>query len=81
MITILARGRALFASLVLAFLSPCAIAAAETSRTSSTDHAPAGDPNLGMLIILGGIGFFIILAWIFSRMGDDGNRGPDRTLL
>lgn len=81
MITILARGRALFAAIFLMFVAPCAIAAAEPSRTSSPDRAPAGDPALGMLIILGGIGFFIILAWIFSRMGDDGGRGPDRTLL
>lgn len=80
MLTIIARGRSLVA-LSVALLALFAVAAAEQPETPASTRAPAGDPTLGMIIILGAIVFFIILAWIFSRMGDDGGRGPDRTLL
>ena len=81
MVALIARGRSLLSALSVALLTPCAFAAADPSRSPRSDRAPAGDPMMGMLIILGGIAFFIVLAWIFSRMGDDGGRGPDRTLL
>jgi hypothetical protein len=81
MLTILARSRALVTTMLVALLVPCLSAAAEQSQTPDANRAPAGDPMLGMVIILGAIAFFIVLAWIFSRMGDDGGRGPDRTLL
>ena len=39
-------------------------------------------PELGVLIILGVLGLLVLVAWVFSRVGDDGRRGPaDRTLL
>jgi len=81
MLTILARSRALVAALLVALLVPCLSAATEQTQTPASSRAPAGDPTRGMVIILGAIAFFIFLAWIFSRMGDDGGRGPDRTLL
>ena len=81
MMTILARGRTLLAALVLALLAPYALATTKPTQSTGSARTPAGDPELGLLIILGAIGFFILVAWIFSRTGDDGGRGPDRTLL
>ena len=81
MLSVIVRTRARFAALMLALLGPCIGAAAGQPPAPASDRGAAGDPMLGMLIILGAIGFFILLAWIFSRMGDDGGHGPDRTLL
>ena len=80
MLALIVRSRSLVAVLLLALLVPYTFAAQATEPTAG-NRSPAGNPDLGILIILGAIGFFIFLAWIFSRMGDDGGRGPDRTLL
>ena len=95
MFTLITWGRILFAALALAAFSPSisaqhssaqagrptAQAPSRTRTTEAGDQPRSGDPDLGMLIIVGAIGFFILVAWIFSRTGDDGGRGPDRTLL
>jgi hypothetical protein len=87
MFTLITWGRILLASLALAVFTPYMPAQSNrspaTTRQSepATEATPAGDPEFGMLIIVGAIGFFILVAWIFSRTGDDGGRGPDRTLL
>lgn len=69
------------AALVAALAGSFALAMPKGEREPMPHRAPAGDPMLGMLIILGGIVFFILLAWVFSRMGDDGGKGPDHTIL
>jgi hypothetical protein len=83
-------GRILLAALALTTLNPCAFATGRSSTSRTTEPTyetttepppPAGDPNLGILIIVGVVAFLILVAWIFSRTGDDGGRGPDRTLL
>ena len=95
MSTLITWGRILLASLALAAFTPYISAQtgrsttqtqtstpARTRTTEATAEQPrAGDPDLGMVIIVGCIGFFVLVAWIFSRTGDDGSRGPDRTLL
>lgn len=82
MLRVIAWVRAILALLVLAFLVPAAYAkTTKPSPSTDSDRVPSGDPDLGLLIIVGAIGFFILVAWIFSRTGDDGGRGPDRTLL
>ena len=79
MLTLILRGRALVAALIPVLLAPALLAATEASPHSEAGRAPAGNPELGMLIILGAIGFFILLAWIFARMGD-GGKSADNTL-
>jgi hypothetical protein len=89
MSTLTTWGRILLAALALTTFTPCALAIgrSSSSRTTEPDHTttepnpPAGDPNLGILIIIGIVAFLILVAWIFSRTGNDGNRGPDHTLL
>ena len=71
-------ARSLLVALVLAIASPYALAQS-TSRSST--QGSAGDSDLGLLIILGVIAFFVVLAWLISRMGDDGGRGPDHDIL
>lgn len=80
---VFARARAAFAAAVFALLVPGLYAQSERPAGMATDPAPppAGDFDLGLLIIIGAIGFFILVAWLFSRTGDDGGRGPDRNLL
>ena len=74
-------SRFLLAALVMALAGSFARAMPEREPEPMPNRAPAGDPMVGMLIILGGIVFFILLAWVFSRMGDDGGKGPDHTML
>jgi hypothetical protein len=82
MSTLITWGRILFAALALTALMPCARALGQSSETQTpTTNPPAGDPAFGVLIIVGIIGLLVVVAWIFSRTGDDGGRGPDRTLL
>lgn len=93
MFTLITWGRILLASLALAAFTPYVFAQTKQPPTQSSvparkqttetasEQARAGDPDLGMVIIVGCIGFFILVAWVFSRIGDDGGRGPDRTLL
>jgi flagellar biogenesis protein FliO len=70
--------RHLLVALALAMASPSALA---QSTSRSTQEGRAGDSDLGLLIILGVIAFFVVLAWLISRMGDDGGRGPDHNIL
>ena len=70
--------RHLLVALALAIASPYALA---QSTSRGTQEGRAGDSDLGLLIILGVITFFVVLAWLISRMGDDGGRGPDHNIL
>jgi hypothetical protein len=80
MVKVLADVRYLVAALALA-LVPAIALAQSTSRTSATDSGAAGDSDFGLLLIVGLIGFVVVVAWLISRMGDDGGRGPDHTML
>jgi hypothetical protein len=41
---------------------------------------PKGNPILGVLLILGVVGLFIVIAWLFSRIGEKDVRRSDGTL-
>jgi uncharacterized membrane protein YphA (DoxX/SURF4 family) len=82
-ISLAANVRSLFTALFLA-LYTTSFAFAQTARSNTNggaDANPAGDADFGLLIILGLIGLFILVAWLISRMGDDGGRGGDHTML
>lgn len=78
-----AIGRIAFAALALALFAPGLYAQSERAgeKRPAGPRAEAGNPEIGLFIIVGAIGFFILVAWLFSRTMDDGGRGPDRTLL
>jgi hypothetical protein len=54
----------------------------EVSRgnTPREEHERAGSPELGVLIIIGVVGFLIFIAWVFSRVGEGGSRHSDGTM-
>lgn len=47
----------------------------------AADHAPTGDPVLGVIIILGVIGMLIFFAWLFSRIGGDESQSSDKSIV
>jgi hypothetical protein len=70
------------------------LAFAQTRSTSTTgqrpgatapvpmdDSGPAGNPQMGLLIIAGIIGFLILVAWLLTRVSEEGRQGDDRSLL
>lgn len=67
--------RAVLAALVLAVFAPAADATRTTAtrlaETAAEDRPAAGSPEFGLLIILGAVGFLILVAWLFARVGDD----------
>ena len=88
MSNIIAWGRALLAALLLGLFIPAADAGPQstatgdrtvtTTRTAEDEGAgpvkpPAGSPELGMLIIIGAVGFLVVVAWLFSRAGESGS--------
>jgi hypothetical protein len=83
MFTIITRMRMLLAGLVLAFSATAAMAnasAATRAETPAADKQPAGSPEMGVLIVIGVVGFLVLLAWIVSRIGDD-SRSGDTSLI
>jgi hypothetical protein len=48
---------------------------------SIEETAPAGNPQLGMFIIAGIIGFLILVAWLLTRVSEESHQGDDRSLL
>ena len=77
-------NRFLSAAFALVATAPYTLAGrgAATAASDVADRPPAGDPELGLIIIVGIVGFLILVAWVFSRVGDDNaSRGTDRTLL
>jgi hypothetical protein len=44
---------------------------------SRADREPAGNPILGVFIIAGVVGFLVLLAWLFSRVGEGNGRNSD----
>jgi hypothetical protein len=79
MVKVIADVRYIVAALFLA-LAPAIALAQSTGRTGAADSG-AGDSDFGLLIIVGVIGLIVLVAWLISRMGDDGGRGPDHTML
>jgi hypothetical protein len=84
-------GRSLLLALSLLVIAPEAFAARHTSRSPTTDvsrtdspytaeRQPAGSPEFGVIIIVGIVGFVVLLAWIFSRVGEGNSRAGDNTL-
>jgi hypothetical protein len=51
-----------------------------TTVDTSQPHEPAGSPEIGILIIIGLIGLLIVVAWLFSRIGEKGSHQSDGTL-
>ena len=77
MLRVIDRVRSVLVMLVLATLAPYALArTTKPSPSTDSNRTPAGDPIWGFSSSSALIGFFILVAWIFSRMGDDGGRGP-----
>ncbi|MBA4186678.1 MAG: hypothetical protein C0467_01535 [Planctomycetaceae bacterium] len=96
MFTVLSWTRALFAILALAaFTLPVAAAPQTTSplgRTTEASRAathhgvpepnpPAGSPELGILLIIGVIGFLIFMTWLLSRVSDDSSPPSDGSII
>ncbi|MFO0822404.1 MAG: hypothetical protein U0792_04685 [Gemmataceae bacterium] len=49
---------------------------------SAEEHHPAGSPELGILMIIGVVVFLILMAWLFSRVGGEGEpKAPDGSII
>ena len=94
MFTVIKWGRGLLAALLLAVFTATATADARSSgHTPSSvptrslptgpaaEHTPSGNPELGVMIIVGALALLIFVGWLFTRVGDDRHRGGDKTLL
>ena len=69
---------------VAAFAVPLPLwaqAGATRAEPGIVEKQPAGSPEMGVLIIIGVVGFFVLVAWVFSRVGDDTSSPGDRTLI
>jgi hypothetical protein len=82
-------GRGFLATSLFVIFSPLGQAVRGSSKLRTTElsqhdavpeHIPAGNPMLGMLIIIGVVAFLVLLAWIFSRIGEGNSRQADSTL-
>jgi hypothetical protein len=52
------------------------------SADSAEEHQPAGSPELGILMIIGVVVFLILMAWLFSRLGGEGEpKAPDGSII
>lgn len=88
-------NRLVLALAAVAFAAPVATATSrathaqmrvEPNRTadaaSATERVPAGDPLLGVVLIIGIVAFFILVAWWFSRIsGSDDSRPADKSII
>jgi hypothetical protein len=62
--------------------------AAATGRSPATSRAEevvgqpqrAGSPEFGILIIIGAVGFVILVAWLLARVTDDSRSSGDTTI-
>jgi hypothetical protein len=94
MFTLIRYSRLLLTLLVLAVFTAPLAAAPHTSagRTPSSEpgeslpaaaveQQPPASPEMGLLIIIGVVGFLVLVAWLIARVGDDNRNGGDHTLL
>jgi hypothetical protein len=51
-----------------------------TSRSETDDKRPTGSPEFGILILIGAVGFIILIAWIIARVGDDNRPRSDKVV-
>lgn len=73
--------RALLAAVALAVFAPAALATDTRRAIDAADgHPPSGSPEFGILIVIGIVGFLVLVAWLFSRVGDDGPPS-DRSMI
>jgi hypothetical protein len=42
---------------------------------------PAGSPEFGILIIIGVVAVFVLVAWLFARVGGDGPEASDGSIV
>ena len=63
--------------------TPCCPLLATSTGLAEAGGAdpPAGSPELGILIIIGVVGLLVLIAWIFSRIGDDSRSSGDSSLV
>jgi hypothetical protein len=84
-------SRALLLAFVILLFSPVVMAQSNSSSgqpveptSTSTPHRAEGGnsgyPMFGILIIAGVVGFFILIAWIISRVGEGNRRPSDNTM-
>jgi hypothetical protein len=55
---------------------------APESKTDDTTQPPPrnGSPELGILILIGGVAFIILVAWLIARVGDDNSPRGDKVV-
>jgi hypothetical protein len=51
-----------------------------TSRSDTDEKRPTGSPEFGILILIGAVGFIILIAWIIARLGDDNRPRSDKVV-
>ena len=89
MSAIVTAMRILLVGLTLTLFAPVALANAattfptvkSTALAEPVEKPRAGSPEMGVLIIIGAVGFLVLVAWIFSRVGDDNRPGGDRSMV
>lgn len=62
---------------VLAQKSETRLPVQTTEATAKEGSPRAGSPELGVLIIIGVVGLLILIAWIYSRIGEGSGRQSD----
>src|SRR5580704_10233391 len=96
MLAIRTWSRCLLLAISLSITCPFALAqksitklphqSTETNRTDTSSNTPqeahqrAGSPELGVLILVGVVGFLVLIAWVISRIGEGSGRQSDNTL-
>lgn len=74
-------SRFLLVVLTLALLISDATAMESTANETTATDPPAGNPEFGLLIIAGLIGFLILVTWLFSRVSDTSHGTSDKSIL
>jgi hypothetical protein len=90
MLALCTWSRALLVAMLLTFFSLDALAQRDATKSQSSqitrkdttqeERGNVGNPMLGVLIIIGVVGFLVFVAWVFSRVGQGGSRPSDGTM-
>jgi hypothetical protein len=54
---------------------------AQSAARDAVETPPAGSPEFGVLIIIAVVAFFIFVAWLVVRVGDDPPHGGDGSII